>query len=166
MVRPDIRPVGPQLRTPRDHILSRSFLFVGTLIYDLDRAIPMSVMLLYLSVVLFLVGLVIFFFTIHKMVATVVCRSRTLWSCLFDADRPCLCRPILTLPYSTIPCVVVTSGGTRLHISVTQYTVHVLATISHYPVSLTPLPSDTTGLLLSPRFVYTFSVFTLFRHCI
>jgi hypothetical protein len=50
----------------------RSVLFVGTLTYDLDRAVAMTVILLHLSVFLFLVGLVIFFFTIHKIVATVV----------------------------------------------------------------------------------------------
>jgi len=59
-------------RAPRDPVLSRSFLFVGTLTYDLDRAVATTVILLHLSVFLFLVGLVIFFFTINKIVATVV----------------------------------------------------------------------------------------------
>ena len=59
-------------RAPRARVLRRSFFFVGTLTYDLDCAVTMTVMLLHLSVFLFLVGLVIFFFTIHKVVATVV----------------------------------------------------------------------------------------------
>jgi len=59
-------------RTPRDRVLNRSSLFVGTLTYDLDRAVAITVMLLHFSVYLFLESLVIFFFTIHKIVATVV----------------------------------------------------------------------------------------------
>ena len=59
-------------RAPRDRVLNRSFLFVGTLTYNLDRAVSVTIMLLHLSVFLFLVGLVIFFFTIYKIVATVV----------------------------------------------------------------------------------------------
>jgi hypothetical protein len=59
-------------RAPRDRVLTRSFLFVGSLTCGLDRAVAMTVMLLHLSVFLFLVGLVIFLFTIHQIVATVV----------------------------------------------------------------------------------------------
>ena len=59
-------------RAPRDRVHSRSFLFLSTLTYDMDRAVSMTIMLLHLSVFLFLVGLVIFFFTINKIVATVV----------------------------------------------------------------------------------------------
>ena len=63
------------LRAPRDHVHklhSRSILFLGTLTYDMDHAVATTVMLLHFSVFLFLVGLVIFFFTINKVVATVV----------------------------------------------------------------------------------------------
>ena len=59
-------------RAPRNCVLSRSFLFLGTLTYDLDRAVAMTIMLLHLSVFLFLVGLVTFFFTINKIVAAVI----------------------------------------------------------------------------------------------
>ena len=59
-------------RVSRARVLNRPFLFIGTLTYDLDRAVAITVMLLHFSVFLFLVGLVIFFFTIHKIVATVV----------------------------------------------------------------------------------------------
>jgi hypothetical protein len=63
----------PQVpRAPRDGLHVRSFWFFGTLTYDMDHAVATTVMLLHLSVFLFLVGLVIFFFTIHKIVATVV----------------------------------------------------------------------------------------------
>jgi hypothetical protein len=47
-------------------------LFLGTLTYDMDHAVAATVMLLHLSVFLFLVGLVTFFFTINKIVAVVV----------------------------------------------------------------------------------------------
>jgi hypothetical protein len=62
-------------RAPKDHmhrLHSRSILFLGTLTYDMDHAVATTVMLLHFSVFLFLVGLVIFFFTINKIVATVV----------------------------------------------------------------------------------------------
>ncbi|KAF8493437.1 hypothetical protein F5888DRAFT_1618006 [Russula emetica] len=70
-------------RAPRDRVLSHSFLFVGTLTYDLDRAVAMTVLLLHLSVFLFLIGLVIFFFTIHKIVATVVSVSVGLFGVVY-----------------------------------------------------------------------------------
>ena len=59
-------------RAPRDHVHNSPFLFLNTLTYDMDRAFLMTIILLHLSVFLFLVGLVIFFFTINKIVATVV----------------------------------------------------------------------------------------------
>jgi hypothetical protein len=63
----------PQVhRAPRDREHCRSFLFLGTLTYDMDHAVATTIMLLHLSVFLFLVGLAIFFFTIHKVVAIVV----------------------------------------------------------------------------------------------
>ena len=60
------------LQVPRNRVHSRSFLFLSTLTYDMDRAVLMTMIFLHLSVFLFLVGLVIFFFTINKIVATVV----------------------------------------------------------------------------------------------
>ena len=59
-------------QVPRNRVHSRSFLFLRTLTYDMDRAVLMTMIFLHLSVFLFLVGLVIFFFTINKIVATVV----------------------------------------------------------------------------------------------
>jgi hypothetical protein len=55
--------------------------------------------------VFILVGLVIFFFTIYKIMATVVSVAVGLFGVVYltaakiDADRPCLYRPILPLPY-------------------------------------------------------------------
>ena len=63
---------APRAPTHRGRVLSRSFLFVRTPACGLDRAVAMTVMLLHLSVFLFFVGLVIFLFTVHKIVATVV----------------------------------------------------------------------------------------------
>ena len=65
-------PSVPRVPTRRDRLPSRPFLFAGTLTYSLDRAVATTVILLHLSVFLFLAGLVIFFFTIHKIVAMVV----------------------------------------------------------------------------------------------
>jgi hypothetical protein len=63
----------PQVwRSPRDHMNNRSSLFLGTLTFDMDHAIVTTIMLVHLSVFLFLAGLVIFFFMINKIVATVV----------------------------------------------------------------------------------------------
>jgi Family of unknown function (DUF6535) len=59
-------------RATRDRVHGRSILFLGTLTYDMDHAVTTTVMLLHFSVFLFLVGLVTFFFTINKIVATVV----------------------------------------------------------------------------------------------
>lgn len=56
----------------KDHVPSRSFLFLGTLTYDMDHAVATTIVFLYLSMLLFLVSLVIFFFTIHKIAAIVV----------------------------------------------------------------------------------------------
>lgn len=74
----------PQVpRAPRDHVPSRSFLFLSTLTYDMNRAVATTIMLLHLSVFLFLVGLVIFFFTIHKIVAIVVSISVGLFEVVY-----------------------------------------------------------------------------------
>ena len=59
-------------RTSRDRVHNRSFWFLDNLTYDMDRAVATTIMFLHLSVFLFLIGLVMFFFTINKIVATVV----------------------------------------------------------------------------------------------
>ena len=59
-------------RTSRDRVHNRSVWFPGTLPYDMDRAVATTIIFLHLSVFLFLIGLVIFFFMINKVVATVV----------------------------------------------------------------------------------------------
>ena len=59
-------------RAPRGRLHSHSILLFGILTYDMDYTVSTTIMLLHLSVFLFLVGLVIFFFTINKIVATVV----------------------------------------------------------------------------------------------
>ena len=51
---------------------NRSVWFFDTLTYDVDRAVVTTIMFLHLSVFLFLIGLVIFFFTINKIVAIAV----------------------------------------------------------------------------------------------
>jgi hypothetical protein len=58
--------------TSRDRIHIRLFACCGTLRYDVHRAVSIIVVFLHFSVFLFLVGLVLFFFTINKPVAIVV----------------------------------------------------------------------------------------------
>jgi hypothetical protein len=53
----------------------RSFLFFGTLRYKMRLVVDMVPALLHLSVFLFLVGLVVLFFTVHKTVAIVLAIS-------------------------------------------------------------------------------------------
>jgi hypothetical protein len=60
------------LGTSRNRTHIRLFACCGTLRYDVRRAVSMIVVFLHLSVFLFLVGLVAFFFTINKPVAIVV----------------------------------------------------------------------------------------------
>ena len=72
-------------RMPGDYIHSRSYLFLGTL-----------------SVLLFLAGLVIFFFTIHKIVGIVVLIvliAVGLFGVVYLVLRPCLYRPLLPISY-------------------------------------------------------------------
>jgi hypothetical protein len=78
-------------KTPRDHMQSRSYLFLGTL-----------------SIFFFLAGLVIFFFTIHKIVGIVVLivliavgLFEVVYLVLSLGFGPCLCRPLLPLSYSS-----------------------------------------------------------------
>ena len=56
----------------RERARVRSFLFLGTLKYDMRLAVEMITTPLHFSVFLFLAGLVIFFFTIHRTTAIVV----------------------------------------------------------------------------------------------
>lgn len=56
----------------RERACVRQFLFLGILKFDMRRAIEIIPTLLHLSVFLFLAGLVIFFFTIHRTIAIVV----------------------------------------------------------------------------------------------
>jgi len=63
----------PQMRrVPRERARIRSFLFAGTLKYHMGHLVETAPILLHLSVFLFNVGLVLFFFAIYKPVATVV----------------------------------------------------------------------------------------------
>ena len=63
----------PQIPSvPSERARVRSFLFRGTVIYAIHYAVEIAPTLLHLSVFLFNIGLVIFFFTIFKKVAIVV----------------------------------------------------------------------------------------------
>jgi hypothetical protein len=63
----------PQIPSvPRERARVRSYLFFGTEKYLMRHAVETAPALLHLSVFLFFVGLVIFFFTIFKMVAIIV----------------------------------------------------------------------------------------------
>ena len=68
---------------PRDRARFRSLLFPRVLKYGVHHAVAMTVLLLHFSVFLFLVGLVIFFFTIHKTVAGVVSITVGLFGVLY-----------------------------------------------------------------------------------
>jgi len=132
---------------PRDRVLRRSVLFLGTLI----RLGPCSCNNCNApSPPCFLASCRLGDFLFHDPQDSghgYLNRSRTLWSDLFDADRSCLYRPILPLPYSTMRRVVVATGAAEPHI--TRYAVRILATLSsHRPVSLPPLLYDNMGLVL------------------
>jgi uncharacterized protein DUF6535 len=60
----------PRLSSARARV--RSYLFLGTLNFHMRHAVSTVPMLLHLSVFLFVVGLVIFFFIVHKTVAIVL----------------------------------------------------------------------------------------------
>ena len=63
----------PQIPSvPSERARVRSFLFHGTVIYAIHYAVEIAPTLLHLSVFLFNIGLVLFFFTIFKTVAIVV----------------------------------------------------------------------------------------------
>jgi hypothetical protein len=60
----------PRLSSERARV--RSYLFLGTLNFGVHHAVEAAPMLLHLSVFLFLTGLVMFFFIVHKTVAIVL----------------------------------------------------------------------------------------------
>jgi len=76
-------PEIPSLVTHRARV--RSFLFRGTLKYNMRLAVEIVPTLLHLSVFLFFTGLVIFFFTIHKTVAIAVSVSVGLFAVMYFA---------------------------------------------------------------------------------
>jgi Family of unknown function (DUF6535) len=63
-------PLFPRLSGERARV--RSYLFLGTLNFGMHHAVEAAPMLLHLSVFLFLIGLVMFFFIVHKTVAIVL----------------------------------------------------------------------------------------------
>ncbi|KAI0004882.1 hypothetical protein BJV74DRAFT_311118 [Russula compacta] len=63
----------PKIRSePNDRACVRSFLFLGTQTYRMRLAVETVPTLLHLSVFLFFLGLIVFFFAIHEAVAIVV----------------------------------------------------------------------------------------------
>jgi hypothetical protein len=63
-------PLLPRLSSERARV--RSYLFLGTLNFDMHHAVEAAPILLHLSVSLFLIGLVMFFITVNKTVAIVL----------------------------------------------------------------------------------------------
>ena len=59
-------------RLPGERARVRSYLFLGTLDFGMHHVVEAAPMLLHLSVLLFLIGLVTFFFIVHKTVAIVL----------------------------------------------------------------------------------------------
>ena len=85
---------------PSDRARVRSFLFLGTEKYFMDFAVEIAPTLLHLSVFLFYIGLVIFFFTIHKTVAVAILISVGLFGLVYFTPTilPCIDH---SCPYST-----------------------------------------------------------------
>jgi hypothetical protein len=85
---------------PSDRARVRSFLFLGTERYCMDFAVEVAPTLLHLSVFLFYIGLVIFFFTIHKTVAVATLISVGLFGLVYFTPTilPCIDHKC---PYST-----------------------------------------------------------------
>ena len=77
---------------PKERARVRSFLFFGKEEYRMDLAVETAPTLLHLSVFLFLIGLVIFFFTIFKTVAVVILIAVGLFGMVYFALTilPCL----------------------------------------------------------------------------
>jgi hypothetical protein len=63
-------PLSPRLSSERARV--RSYLFLGTLKFGMHHAVEAPPIFLHLSVFLFLIGLVMFFFVVHKTIATVL----------------------------------------------------------------------------------------------
>ncbi len=82
-------------RTLRDRTHCSSILFLGTLSRNMDHTVATAKIFFYLSVILFLAALVIFFFTIHKIVCFVALIPVGLFKVVYLALRPCL------FPYRT-----------------------------------------------------------------
>ena len=83
----------PQIPSlPSERARVRSFLFHGTVIYAIHYAVEIAPTLLHLSVFLFNIGLVIFFFTIFKTVAIIVLVFVVLFGVLYFilTILPCL----------------------------------------------------------------------------
>jgi hypothetical protein len=83
----------PQMRNvPSDRARVRSYLFLGTVKYAMYHAVETAPTLLHLSVLLFNIGLVMFFFTIYQPVAIVVLVSVVLFGVAYFVLTilPCL----------------------------------------------------------------------------
>ena len=63
-------PLLPRLSSQRARV--RSYLFLGTLDFGMHHAVEAAPILLHFSLFLFLIGLVIFFFIVHKAIAIVL----------------------------------------------------------------------------------------------
>ena len=85
---------------PSDRARVRSFLFLGIEKYSMDLAVEIAPTLLHLSVFLFYIGLVIFFFTIHKTAAIAILISVGLFGLVYFTTTilPCIDH---SCPYST-----------------------------------------------------------------
>jgi hypothetical protein len=91
----------PQIPSvPRKRARVRSYLFLGTLKYAMHHAVETAPTLLHLSVFLFNIGLVIFFFPIHKTVAIILLVSVAIFGVAYFVVTilPCLDR---ICPYCT-----------------------------------------------------------------
>jgi hypothetical protein len=83
----------PQIPSvPSERARVRSFLFRGTVMYAIHYAVEIAPTLLHLSVFLFNIGLVLFFFTIFKTVAIIVLAFVVLFGVLYSilTILPCL----------------------------------------------------------------------------
>ena len=85
---------------PSDRARVRSFLFLGTFKYDIHRAVEIAPTLLHLSVLLFHVGLVIYFFLVFRLLGMIVLAFFVLFGAAYFALTilPCIDH---ICPYST-----------------------------------------------------------------
>ena len=88
------------LSMPSDRARVRSFLFLGTFKYDIHRAVEIAPTLLHLSVLLFHVGLVIYFFLVFRLLGMIVLVFFVLFGAAYFALTilPCIDH---ICPYST-----------------------------------------------------------------